>query len=258
MFYGGAIGGALAVMAYARYRGFLDYRLFDMGAPALAIGYAVGRLGCQLAGDGDYGIPSDLPWAMAYPDGTVPTTDQVHPTPIYEFLVMSAVTWWLWSRRDKARPGSLIGWWAVLAGTERLLVEFIRRNDDIVGPVQPRAVRLGDHDRGGDLVAAAPARARSELDDRAELALLGAAQGESGGRVVLEGHADGLVERQLVRAAAPGPRAGARARPAPRAPPRPRGRRCPPAGAPAPTRATRPRRARRGPSPRRARGRCVV
>ena len=134
VFYGGAIGGALAVMAYAKYRDFLDYRLFDMGAPALAIGYAVGRLGCQLAGDGDYGIPSDLPWAMAYPDGTVPTTDQVHPTPIYEFLVMSGVAWWLWSRRDKARPGSLIGWWAVLAGTERLLIEFIRRNEDIVGP----------------------------------------------------------------------------------------------------------------------------
>ena len=134
VFYGGALGGALAVMAYAEYRGFLDYRLFDMGAPALAIGYAVGRLGCQLAGDGDYGIPSDLPWAMAYPDGTVPTTDQVHPTPIYEFLVMSAVTWWLWSRRDKVRHGELIGWWAVLAGIERFLVEFIRRNDDIVGP----------------------------------------------------------------------------------------------------------------------------
>jgi phosphatidylglycerol---prolipoprotein diacylglyceryl transferase len=134
VFYGGAIGGALAVMAYARYRGFLDYRLFDMGAPGLAIGYAVGRLGCQLAGDGDYGIPSDLPWAMSYPDGTVPTTDKVHPTPIYEFLVMSAVTWWLWSRRDKARPGTLIGWWALLAGIERFLVEFIRRNDDIAGP----------------------------------------------------------------------------------------------------------------------------
>ncbi|MEO8688049.1 MAG: prolipoprotein diacylglyceryl transferase family protein [Solirubrobacteraceae bacterium] len=134
VFYGGAIGGALAVMAYARYRGFLDHRLFDMGAPGLAIGYAVGRIGCQLAGDGDYGIPSNLPWAMAYPDGTVPTTVRVHPTPIYEFLVMGAVTWWLWSRRDKARPGTLIGWWAVLAGTERFLVEFIRRNDDIAGP----------------------------------------------------------------------------------------------------------------------------
>jgi phosphatidylglycerol---prolipoprotein diacylglyceryl transferase len=134
VFYGGALGGALAVMAYARFRGFLDYRLFDMGAPALAIGYAVGRLGCQMAGDGDYGIPSDLPWAMSYPDGTVPTTDRVHPTPIYEFLVMGAVTWWLWSRRDKVRPGELIGWWAVLAGAERFLVEFIRRNEDIVGP----------------------------------------------------------------------------------------------------------------------------
>jgi phosphatidylglycerol---prolipoprotein diacylglyceryl transferase len=134
VFYGGAIGGALAVMAYARYRGFLDYRLFDMGAPALAIGYAVGRLGCQLAGDGDYGIPSDLPWAMAYPDGTVPTTDEVHPTPIYEFLVMGAVTIWLWRRRDKVRPGELIGWWALLAGIERFLIEFIRRNEDIAGP----------------------------------------------------------------------------------------------------------------------------
>jgi phosphatidylglycerol---prolipoprotein diacylglyceryl transferase len=134
VFYGGAIGGALAVMAYARYRGFLDHRLFDMGAPALAIGYAVGRLGCQLAGDGDYGIPSDLPWAMAYPDGTVPTTTEVHPTPIYEFLVMGAVTYWLWRRRDKVRPGELIGWWALLAGIERFLIEFIRRNEDIVGP----------------------------------------------------------------------------------------------------------------------------
>jgi phosphatidylglycerol---prolipoprotein diacylglyceryl transferase len=134
VFYGGAIGGALAVMAYARHRGFLDSRLFDMGAPALAIGYAVGRLGCQLAGDGDYGIPSDLPWAMSYPDGTVPTTDRVHPTPIYEFLVMGAVTWWLWQRRDRVRPGALIGWWALLAGIERFLIEFIRRNDDIAGP----------------------------------------------------------------------------------------------------------------------------
>jgi phosphatidylglycerol:prolipoprotein diacylglycerol transferase len=134
VFYGGALGGALAVMGYARYRGFLDYRLFDMGAPALAIGYAVGRLGCQLAGDGDYGIPSSLPWAMAYPHGTVPTTTPVHPTPIYEFLVMGAVTIWLWRHRDRVRPGELIGWWALLAGVERFLVEFIRRNTDIWGP----------------------------------------------------------------------------------------------------------------------------
>jgi phosphatidylglycerol:prolipoprotein diacylglycerol transferase len=133
VFYGGAIGGALAVMAWAYRHDLLDYRLFDMGAPALAIGYAVGRLGCQLAGDGDYGIPSDLPWAMAYPDGTVPTTVQVHPTPLYEFLVMGLVTWWLWRRRDHVRPYSLFALWALLSGIERFLIEFIRRNDDVVG-----------------------------------------------------------------------------------------------------------------------------
>ena len=161
VFYGGAIGGALAVMAYARYRGFLDYRLFDMGAPALAIGYAVGRLGCQLAGDGDYGIPSDLPWAMAYPDGTVPTTDQVHPTPIYEFLVMSAVTWWLWSRRDKVPPrraDRLVG----AAGGDRALPRRVhppqRRHRR---PVQPRAVRVRADDRRRHVVAAAGALPRA-------------------------------------------------------------------------------------------------
>lgn len=133
VFYGGAIGGALAVAAWAWRHDLLDYRLFDMAAPALAIGYAVGRWGCQLAGDGDYGIPSDLPWAMAYPDGTVPTTVAVHPTPIYEFLAMGLVTWWLWRRRDQVRPYSLFALWALLSGIERFLIEFIRRNDDVVG-----------------------------------------------------------------------------------------------------------------------------
>ena len=131
VFYGGAIGGALAVMAYAKYRGFLDYRLFDMGAPALAIGYAVGRLGCQLAGDGDYGIPSNLPWAMAYPKGTVPTTVEVHPTPIYESLTMGLVALLLWRLRDRLTGGRLFALYLVLAGVERFLVEFVRRNEDV-------------------------------------------------------------------------------------------------------------------------------
>ena len=57
-------------------------------APAVAIGYAIGRIGCQLAGDGDYGTQSDLPWAMGYPNGIVPTAPgvTVHPTPVYETL----------------------------------------------------------------------------------------------------------------------------------------------------------------------------
>ena len=209
VFYGGALGGALAVMVYARHRGFLDYRLFDMGAPALAIGYAVGRLGCQLAGDGDYGIPSNLPWAMAYPKGTVPTTVEVHPTPIYEFLVMGALTIWLWRRRDRVqarRADRLVGG----AGRDRALPRRVhppqRRH---LGAVQPRPVRVGADDRGGRLVAAAGALARaadaSELGDGAEPELLRAAQGEGGRRVVLDRDADGLVERQLLRARAARP-----------------------------------------------------
>jgi phosphatidylglycerol:prolipoprotein diacylglycerol transferase len=71
---------------------------------------------------------------MSYPDGTVPTTDDVHPTPIYEFLVMSGVAWYLWRRRDSMAPGGLFALYLVLAGAERFLVELIRRNDDVVGP----------------------------------------------------------------------------------------------------------------------------
>jgi phosphatidylglycerol:prolipoprotein diacylglycerol transferase len=143
VFYGGAIGGALAVMAYAKHRDFLDYRLFDMGAPALAIGYAVGRLGCQLAGDGDYGIPSDLPWAMSYPDGTVPTTDTVHPTPVYETLAMGVAGVVLWRMRDRFAPGVLFGLYLIFAGIERFLVEFIRRNEEVVaGLTQPQLISL--------------------------------------------------------------------------------------------------------------------
>ena len=88
VWFGGLVGGALGVVLWARWRGFLGWQLFDSAAVPLAIGYAIGRCGCQLSGDGDYGIHSDLPWAMSYPDGTVPTTDTVHPTPVYETLAM--------------------------------------------------------------------------------------------------------------------------------------------------------------------------
>ena len=68
----------------------LNVQLLDLAAVPLALGYAIGRIGCQLSGDGDYGEPWDGPWAMAYPEGTVPTTEEVHPTPIYETLTMGA------------------------------------------------------------------------------------------------------------------------------------------------------------------------
>jgi phosphatidylglycerol---prolipoprotein diacylglyceryl transferase len=132
VWFGGLVGGALGVLIWARRRGYLGVQLFDVTAPGLALGYAIGRVGCQLSGDGDYGIASDLPWAMAYPDGTVSTTEEVHPTPIYETLAMGLAALLLWRLRDRLRPGGLFALYLVLAGTERLLVEFIRRNDEVL------------------------------------------------------------------------------------------------------------------------------
>ena len=73
IWYGGLAGGVVAIVLWARRRDFLGLTLLDLCAPALALGYAVGRIGCQISGDGDYGKASDLPWAMGYPDGTVPS-----------------------------------------------------------------------------------------------------------------------------------------------------------------------------------------
>jgi phosphatidylglycerol:prolipoprotein diacylglycerol transferase len=131
VWYGGAIGGAIGVLGWAAWRGMLSVTLLDLTAVPLALGYAIGRIGCQLSGDGDYGQPWDGPWAMAYPHGTVPTTQTVHPTPVYETLVMCAVAMLLWRWRDRFRPGVLFAIYLVLAGSERFLVEFIRRNDAV-------------------------------------------------------------------------------------------------------------------------------
>ena len=109
----------------------------------LAVGYAIGRVGCQLSGDGDYGTASDLPWAMAYPDGTVPTTDEVHPTPVYETLAMGLAGIVLWRMRDRFAPGVLFGLYLMIAGVERFLIEFIRRNDEVVaGLTQAQLISL--------------------------------------------------------------------------------------------------------------------
>jgi phosphatidylglycerol---prolipoprotein diacylglyceryl transferase len=131
VWYGGAIGGALAVLLWAHYRGFLGLALLDLCAPALALGYAIGRCGCQLSGDGDYGKAWHGPWAMSYPDGTVPTDETVHPTPIYETLVMGLGAWVLWQLRDRFRTGVLFAIYLAYAGAERFLVEFLRRNHEV-------------------------------------------------------------------------------------------------------------------------------
>ena len=143
VWFGGAVGGAIGVLLWARWRRMFNLTLLDICAPGLAIGYAVGRIGCQLSGDGDYGIAWDGPWAMAYPDGTEPTTETVHPTPIYETLAMGLVTYVLWRLRFAFRPGLLFALYLVLAGAERFLIEFIRRNDDVaVGLTQAQLISV--------------------------------------------------------------------------------------------------------------------
>jgi phosphatidylglycerol---prolipoprotein diacylglyceryl transferase len=131
VWYGGALGGAIAVFIWAWRRNFLTLALLDLAAAPLALGYAIGRIGCQLSGDGDYGKASHLPWAMSYPDGTVPTTQRVHPTPIYESISMALIAWVLWNLRDRFAPGLLFALYLILSGLERFLVEFLRRNDEV-------------------------------------------------------------------------------------------------------------------------------
>jgi phosphatidylglycerol---prolipoprotein diacylglyceryl transferase len=143
VWYGGAIGGAIGVFLWAWYRGYIGLALLDVCAPALALGYAIGRVGCQLSGDGDYGEEWDGPWAMAYPDGTVPTDETVHPTPVYETFAMGFVALLLWRLRDRMRAGSLFALYLLLAGTERFVVEFIRRNDDVaIGLTQAQLISV--------------------------------------------------------------------------------------------------------------------
>ncbi|CAB4937123.1 unannotated protein [freshwater metagenome] len=132
VWYGGVIGGALFVLIWARRQGWANASTFDMAAVPLALGNAIGRMGCQLSGDGDYGKAWNGPWAMGYADGTSPTApgETVHPTPIYESIAMGLIAWVLWTLRDRVRPGALLALWLVLAGLERLLIEFLRRNPD--------------------------------------------------------------------------------------------------------------------------------
>lgn len=103
--------------------------------PALAIGHAVGRIGCLLVGD-DYGGPTDLPWGLAFPEGLPPTTVPVHPTQIYEALALVPVAWLLFRWRAGRRPDRFVmGGYLVLAGSIRFAIEFVRINEHVLGPL---------------------------------------------------------------------------------------------------------------------------
>jgi phosphatidylglycerol:prolipoprotein diacylglycerol transferase len=155
--YGGLIAGILVLLWQGHQSvdgqriGML--RMLDLSAPATAIGYGVGRIGCLLSGDGDYGIATKLPWGVDFSHPCLatpmpgilqhcaldPTAPGIlsQPTPVYEFLFAVALAWWLWRRGDpkrggKSRPiGALTGEYLIISGVARFLVEFIRRNPKI-------------------------------------------------------------------------------------------------------------------------------
>jgi phosphatidylglycerol:prolipoprotein diacylglycerol transferase len=132
-FVGAVIGGLVTLILLARHYRMPALRMLDIASPAAALGYGVGRIGCLVSGDGDYGIPTSLPWGMSFPNGIVPTTQRVHPTPIYEFLAAVLIFWILWRlgarwMKDARAIGKVFGAYLVLSGIARFLVEFIRIN----------------------------------------------------------------------------------------------------------------------------------
>ncbi|MCL5736234.1 MAG: prolipoprotein diacylglyceryl transferase [Actinobacteria bacterium] len=144
VWFGGLFGAIVAVVIVTLLSKQRLARVMDAGAPAVAVGYAVGRIGCFLRGD-DYGVPTSLPWGMSFPNGAPPTIVKVHPTQLYESaasLVIFAIIVWLISPRLK-REGSLIFAYMVAAGIERFLVEFIRTNTAVaVGLTQQQFISI--------------------------------------------------------------------------------------------------------------------
>ncbi|MBI3765140.1 MAG: prolipoprotein diacylglyceryl transferase [Ignavibacteriales bacterium] len=149
--YGGFVLATLAIMIYGRRKKIPFLIIADAVAPGLMIGYGVARIGCHLAGDGDYGMPTTLPWAAVYSSGTyppsvafrefpeviqkygvngvVPDTLPVHPVPLYEFLIAIVLFSILWKLRKKQYPnGTIFMYYLMLSGGARFLIEFIRLN----------------------------------------------------------------------------------------------------------------------------------
>ena len=166
--YGGLIVGILALLWQARVYKLGSLQMLDLASPAAALGYGVGRLGCLISGDGDYGKPTHLPWGMAFPNGLVPTPPgvRVQPTPIYELLGAILICWILWRRSSPERPkplGEITGEYLVLTGIARFLVEFVRINPRVLwGMTNAQVASLGAIVFGIGLIALARARSGSQ------------------------------------------------------------------------------------------------
>ena len=134
--FGGLIAGLAAFVWLAKWKKIPLLEMFDAGSAAAALGYGIGRIGCLLAGDGDYGINTTLPWGVHMAKNALvpptPPTALVQPTPIYELLFSLALFWLLWQLGRKSLPvGWLTGFYLVVSGIGRFLVEFVRINPKI-------------------------------------------------------------------------------------------------------------------------------
>lgn len=156
VFYGGLIGGFLAGVWFAWRNKLGVVKVMDLIGPTLALGYGVGRIGCHLSGDGDYGSVTDLPWSFSYALGVVPTTSPVHPTPIYESLAAFGICWFLLKvERSGAlsAPGQRFSLYLLLMSTERFLVEFLRIEPRVfAGFTQAQVIALVLFSIGGILL----------------------------------------------------------------------------------------------------------
>jgi phosphatidylglycerol:prolipoprotein diacylglycerol transferase len=171
--FGGMLAGIAMLMwqgRMARFKGALEgtqgkavgpLRMLDLAAPAAAIGYGVGRIGCLTSGDGDYGINTTLPWGVHMAKNALvpptPANALVQPTPMYEFLFALVLAWYLWLRGKKNLPVSVItGEYLVLSGIARFLVEFVRINPRIYwGMSNAQVAALGSVVVGAVVIVAA-------------------------------------------------------------------------------------------------------
>ena len=133
--FGGFAGGVAAALIVMRRRRLPPLAIIAAATPALAIGHAIGRIGCLLVGD-DYGVPSTLPWAMAFPKGLPPTDVPVHPTQIYEAVALVPIALMLFRmRRRGAADHRVVGVYLLSTASVRFLIQWIRVYDPVLGPL---------------------------------------------------------------------------------------------------------------------------
>lgn len=148
--YGGFLLAVGCIYLFIKKKKIPFAKICDATSPGLIFAYGIARIGCHLSGDGDYGIPTSLPWgtnyehgtyppsiafrdfpeiARKFPNGIVPDNTPLHPTPVYEFMLCTLIFLFLWQIRKRKSPdGTIFMWYLILAGVERFLIEFIRIN----------------------------------------------------------------------------------------------------------------------------------